>query len=73
MVICHLKNLTAACESLENRDGSRVEKILEREKNIDNLTKAITAYLVKLCNSNLTKQENTNATGMFHIVNDMEE
>ena len=67
-----LKNLTAACESLENRDGSRVEKILEREKNIDNLTKAITAYLVKLCNSNLTKQENTNATGMFHIVNDME-
>ena len=66
-----LKNLTAACESLENRDGSRVEKILEREKNIDNLTKAITAYLVKLCNSNLTKQENTNATGMFHIVNDM--
>ena len=67
-----LKNLTAACESLENRDGSRVEKILEIEKNIDNLTKAITAYLVKLCNSNLTKQENTNATGMFHIVNDME-
>lgn len=67
-----LKNLTAACESLENRDGSIVEKILEREKNIDNLTKAITAYLVKLCNSNLTKQENTNATGMFHIVNDME-
>ena len=67
-----LKNLTAACESLENRDGSRVEKILEREKNMDNLTKAITAYLVKLCNSNLTKQENTNATGMFHIVNDME-
>lgn len=67
-----LKNLTAACESLENRDGLRVEKILEREKNIDNLTKAITAYLVKLCNSNLTKQENTNATGMFHIVNDME-
>lgn len=67
-----LKNLTAACESLENRDGSRVEKILEREKNIDNLTKAITAYLVKLCNSNLTKQENTNATGMFHIINDME-
>ena len=67
-----LKNLTAACESLENRDGSRVEKILEREKNIDNLTKAITAYLVKLCNSNLTKQENTNATGMFHIVNEME-
>ena len=67
-----LKNLTAACESLENRDGSRVEKILEREKNIDNLTKAITAYLVKLCNSNLTKQENTNATGMSHIVNDME-
>ena len=67
-----LKNLTAACESLENRDGSRVEKILEREKNIDNLTKAITAYLVKLCNSNLTKQENTNATGMFHIVNDLE-
>ena len=67
-----LKNLTAACESLENRDGSRVEKILEREKNIDNLTKAITAYLVKLCNSNLTKQENTNATCMFHIVNDME-
>ena len=49
-----------------------VEKIFEREKNIDNLTKAITAYLVKLCNSNLTKQENTNATGMFHIVNDME-
>ena len=44
--------------------AQELKKILEREKNIDNLTKAITAYLVKLCNSNLTKQENTNATGI---------
>lgn len=66
------KNLAAACQAFEERRDSSVEKILEREKNIDNLTKAITAYLVKLCNSNLTKQENANATGMFHIINDME-
>jgi phosphate:Na+ symporter len=66
------KNLNLACDTLLTKDTKDIEKILEREKNIDNLTKAITQYMVKLCNSNLTDSENTTVTGLFHTVNDME-
>lgn len=66
------KNLVLSCDTLLSKDAAAIEKIEKREDNIDNLTKAITRYMVKLCNSNLTDEENATVTGLFHTVNDME-
>ncbi len=66
------KNLNLACETLINKDKSAIAKIYEREEKIDNLTKVITQFLVKLCNSDVTKEENDYITSLFHTVHDME-
>lgn len=66
------KNLNLACETLISKDKSAIAKIYEREEKIDNLTKVITQFLVKLCNSDVTKEENDYITSLFHTVHDME-
>ena len=66
------KNLMLSCDALISKDMNDVEKVLEREKNIDSLTQSITAYMVKLCNEPLTERENATVTSLFHTVNDME-
>ena len=66
------KNLSLACETLINKDESAIEQIYEREKKIDNLTKVITQFLVKLCNTDVTTEENNYITSLFHTVHDME-
>ncbi len=66
------KNLSLACETLINKDQSAIEQIYEREKKIDNLTKVITQFLVKLCNTDVTTEENDYITSLFHTVHDME-
>ena len=66
------KNLSLACDTLINKDQSAVEQIYEREKKIDNLTKVITQFLVKLCNTDVTSEENDYITSLFHTVHDME-
>lgn len=66
------KNLSLACDTLINKDQSAIEQIYEREKKIDNLTKVITQFLVKLCNTDVTTEENNYITSLFHTVHDME-
>ncbi len=66
------KNLTLACETLLTKNEDNVEKIMEREDRIDNLTRVITEYLVKLCNTDITEQQNKYITSLFHTVHDME-
>lgn len=66
------KNLVLACETVISKNTDSIEKIFEREKKIDNLTKAITQYLVKLCNSDITSEENDYITSLFHTVHDIE-
>lgn len=66
------KNLSLACDTLINKDQSAIEEIYEREKKIDNLTKVITQFLVKLCNTDVTSEENDYITSLFHTVHDME-
>ena len=66
------KNLSLACDTLINKDQSAIEQIYEREKKIDNLTKVITQFLVKLCNTDVTSEENDYITSLFHTVHDME-
>ena len=66
------KNLNLACEAVLSKKQESIEKIYEREEKIDNLTKAITQYLVKLCNSDITAEENNYITSLFHTVHDIE-
>ncbi len=66
------KNLTLACEAVLTKNHESIDKIYEREEKIDNLTKAITRYLVKLCNSDITSEENAYITSLFHTVHDIE-
>lgn len=68
-----LKNLELSCDVIL-RKGSKedIEKILSREKKIDELTKGITQFMVKLTNSDITTKENTYITSLFHAVHDLE-
>ncbi len=66
------KNLLLAFDTIVSRDPDSIEKIYQREEKIDNLTKAITQYMVKLCNTNMSTEENNYVTGLFHVVHDME-
>lgn len=68
-----MKNLNLACKViLEKGSEEEIEEILGREKKIDDLTKAITQFMVKLTNSNITTQENAYVTSLFHAVHDLE-
>ena len=66
------KNLVLACDTVISKNTSAIEKIYEREGKIDNLTKAITQFLVKLCNTDITTEENDYITSLFHTVHDIE-
>ncbi len=65
-------NLKASTDALINKDESKIEKVLKREKNIDKLQKAITQYMVKLCSTNIDEKEKNTVMSLFHTVNDIE-
>lgn len=65
-------NLQLSSEALLEKDVSKIDKVFSREKNIDLLQKAITEYMVKLCNTDINQYENMVITSLFHTVNDLE-
>lgn len=65
-------NLKLSTKAIMDRDLENIPKIHEIEKKIDNLQQALTEFMVKLCNTNITEKENNMITSMFHTVNDME-
>lgn len=67
-----LKNLNLATQSLLEKDASKVESVMKREKNIDALEQSITSYLVKVSNANIDQEEHDLVASLFHIVNDIE-
>ena len=66
------KNLVLSFDAVLNKDKKAIEKIFEREEKIDNLTKYITQYLVKICDTDITSEENDYITSLFHTVHDIE-
>lgn len=66
------KNLALACDAVITKNKESIDQIYEREQKIDNLTKAITQFLVKLCNTDISKEQNEYITSLFHTVHDME-
>ncbi len=65
-------NLKLATQTLKTQDNASMDKVLEKEEVIDTLSKSITTYMVKLCNTDLTEKQNKNITALFHTVIDME-
>lgn len=65
-------NLDMAINAMKTQDKNLMDKVLEKEDAIDTASKAITAYMVKLCNTDITERQNRNITSLFHTVIDME-
>jgi len=69
MVFISLKEST---ESLLDRDEAKVANVLAREKDIDELTRLISSYLVRLSNRELNNEEGTTITSFINIINNLE-
>lgn len=68
-----LKNFELACKVILNKGSQEeIDNIFSRENKIDELTRGITQYMVKICNLNITTKENTYVTSLFHAVHDLE-
>ncbi|MDR2903912.1 MAG: Na/Pi cotransporter family protein [Clostridiales bacterium] len=67
-----LENLRMATDAVIEKNEEKIETVLKREKTIDALERAITQYLVNLCNADITEEENRIITALFHTVNDIE-
>lgn len=65
-------NLELAIKAAKTQDNAIMNKVLEKEEAIDTISKSITSYMVKLCNSDLNEQQNKQITSLFHTVIDME-
>lgn len=65
-------NLELAVQAVKTQDNAVMNKVLEKEETIDTITKSITSYMVKLCNSDLNESQNAQITSLFHTVIDME-
>ncbi len=68
-----LINFELACKVILNKGTQEeIDNIFTREDKIDELTKGITQYMVKICNLNITSKENAYVTSLFHAVHDLE-
>ncbi|WP_083258881.1 Na/Pi cotransporter family protein [Cellulosilyticum sp. I15G10I2] len=67
-----VQNAKAAMEALYKKDSAKVQEVFDREKIINQLQHGINHYLVKLSNANLSEQEHSTITGLFHTVSDIE-
>jgi len=67
-----LLSLKEATETLLDADETKVANVLNREKDIDELTRLISQYLVRLSNREHTKQEGTTITSLINTINNLE-
>lgn len=65
-------NLKIAIEGFVKKDEKLIQKVFAEEKNINEMEKEITNYLVKLSNESLSDEENTTISTLFHTINDLE-
>ncbi len=65
-------NLFEAIESLINKDESKINDILHREKIINFLNRNITEYLIQANGLEIPEKDRQMVGGLFHVVNDIE-
>jgi len=67
-----LENLRLSSEALLEGDDSKVERVYKREASINTLQEAISGFMVKVCNKDITEEQNKMMTSLFHTVIDIE-
>lgn len=66
------ENLSLAKEALLEKNEAKAQAVLAREENIDTIAEAITGFIIKLCNTEVSEEQNEMITNLFHTVNDVE-
>lgn len=66
------ENLNRAMNALITLDQEDIAEVYEVEKNINFLSRAITAYLVKINQTTLPIEDLNSLGALFHVVNDIE-
>ncbi len=66
------ENLSLATEALMERNSDKIQAVLNREMLIDTLARAITEFMIKICNTEISQEQNNTITALFHTVNDVE-
>ncbi|MBO8167711.1 MAG: Na/Pi cotransporter family protein [Thermoanaerobacteraceae bacterium] len=66
------QNVVDAMEGFINKDEKKLKDVFDREKIIDNLEEAITAYLADISQKGLNPALSNRHTGLLHAVNDIE-
>lgn len=67
-----LENVETAMEAFIKGDKELTKKVFEREKDINNLQKILTEYLVEVGNLQLTEKQHIVIKNLFYSVNDIE-
>lgn len=65
-------NLNRALHAFIEKDKSAVQKVMQEEKLIDFLNEAITTYLIKLGQGDLSLADSTLVGSLYHVINDLE-
>ena len=66
------KNFRRSTQLFDKYDMKKMEKIEEREKNIDKMEAKVTNYLIALGSKNLSNKDNSSITALLKIVSEFE-
>jgi len=66
------ENMQLAFDASYEYDQKKIDQVYVTEKVINKMEKAITEYLIKLSNSDLTEDQHTQVNNMFYSVSDIE-
>lgn len=66
------ESFSTSIDAFFNRDEKLTHKVFEIEKQINQMEKDITSYLIELSNAPLTDQQNATVTTLFNTINDLE-
>lgn len=67
-----IDNAKAAVEALLNKNEKLIKNVIETEKVIDEQSKLITEYLIKISNLSLTEKQHFVVNNLFYIVSNIE-
>lgn len=65
-------NLESALEAVRDGNMERVQSVYDREKDINGMEKALTAFLVEVDNLSLTEWQHEKVKNLFYTVSDIE-
>jgi phosphate:Na+ symporter len=67
-----MENLTRAFDGLVNEDMSQSKQIAENEYRIDDITRALASFFIKLTSAPISSRNKKLIGGLHHVINDIE-